>query len=98
MKVIVPFLFILIIALLDCVTGKIDSQEGPPENGPIVLTSRNFDSSISDGNVWLIEFYASWCGHCKRFEPTYEVSSFSALELNACSESVKLMFLQERCK
>lgn len=38
----------------------------------IQLDSRNFDSSLSDGNVWLIEFYASWCGHCKRFEADYE--------------------------
>ena len=28
----------------------------------VELTSKNFDSYISDGNVWLIEFYAPWCG------------------------------------
>mmetsp|Transcript_6231 Transcript_6231/g.16937 ORF Transcript_6231/g.16937 Transcript_6231/m.16937 type:complete len:84 (+) Transcript_6231:501-752(+) len=26
----------------------------------IELTSKNFDVSILDGNVWLIEFYAPW--------------------------------------
>jgi len=36
------------------------------------LTSRNFDKSITDGSAWLIEFYAPWCGHCQRLEPTYE--------------------------
>jgi len=28
--------------------------------GVIQLTSKNFDKSLSDGNVWLIEFYAPW--------------------------------------
>jgi len=44
----------------------------PEKNGAINLTKRNFDSSISDGSVWLIEFYSPWCGHCKKFAATYE--------------------------
>ena len=38
----------------------------------ITLTSRNFDSRLRDGNAWLVEFYAPWCGHCKTFAPTYK--------------------------
>ena len=30
------------------------------ETGVIKLNAKNFDSSLSDGNVWLIEFYAPW--------------------------------------
>jgi len=41
--------------------------------GVIKLNTRNFDSSIRDGNVWLVEFYAPWCGHCRQFAPTYEL-------------------------
>jgi thiol-disulfide isomerase/thioredoxin len=36
----------------------------------VVLTSRNFDASVRDG-VWLVEFYAPWCSHCRHFESTY---------------------------
>jgi len=28
--------------------------------GVITLDTKNFDSSIADGKVWLIEFYAPW--------------------------------------
>jgi protein disulfide-isomerase-like protein len=51
-------------------------MEKKPENSQdisvVLLTSRNFDTSIRDGNVWLIEFYAPWCSHCRHFDPTYE--------------------------
>ena len=42
--------------------GGIDISKNKADNGVIELTSRNFDSYIADGNVWLVEFYAPWCG------------------------------------
>ena len=75
----VLFSLIISFTLIGYIAGQPDSpQQKLPDRGSIQLTSRNFDSSISDGNVWLVEFYASWCGHCKRFAPTYEVSAFLA--------------------
>lgn len=41
-------------------TDNADTEPG--SEGVITLTSRNFDSSISDGNVWLIQFHSPWCG------------------------------------
>jgi thiol-disulfide isomerase/thioredoxin len=37
----------------------------------IDLTSQNFARSVSDGNVWLIEFYTPWCSHCQTFMASY---------------------------
>ena len=32
----------------------------------VVLDSQNFNDKIKQG-LWMIEFYAPWCGHCKNF-------------------------------
>ncbi|KAL3798536.1 hypothetical protein HJC23_011840 [Cyclotella cryptica] len=47
--------------------------KSPSNSGVRVLTAKNFDSSLRDGKVWLVEFYAPWCSHCIRFAPTYEL-------------------------
>lgn len=41
-------------------TGQDDEAKRPPSRGPFELTSQNFDLSVSDGNVWLVEFYTPW--------------------------------------
>ena len=39
----------------------------------IQLNKDNFDNEvIKSNNLWLILFYAPWCGHCKAFHPQFE--------------------------
>ncbi|KAF9934211.1 hypothetical protein FBU30_002904 [Linnemannia zychae] len=38
----------------------------------IVLDNKNYENSLRNGEPWLVEYYAPWCGHCKALAPTYE--------------------------
>uniref|UniRef100_A0A1I7U8R6 protein disulfide-isomerase n=1 Tax=Caenorhabditis tropicalis TaxID=1561998 RepID=A0A1I7U8R6_9PELO len=44
-----------------------------PSDGISELTDANFDSKVmkSDG-IWVVEFYAPYCGHCKNLVPEYK--------------------------
>ena len=39
------------------------------------LTKDNFESTIENNPIVVIDFWAEWCGPCKSFAPTFEAAS-----------------------
>lgn len=52
-----------------------DSESGDKKD-VIELTDENFDKLVlGSEDMWLVEFYAPWCGHCKNLAPIWAAAA-----------------------
>jgi len=63
------------------------------EDVVMALTSKVFDSHLQANKHTLVEFYAPWCGHCKKLAPEYEKA---ATELKGTVSLTKVDATEEK--
>lgn len=43
--------------------------------GTVNMTSENFEQTLEENDIVILDFWAAWCGPCKQFGPIFEQAS-----------------------
>jgi len=60
---------VTLLALSPCLASALYDKK----SGVVDLTPGNFEGKVKSSDaVWIVEFYAPWCGHCRNLAPEYQ--------------------------
>ncbi|KAK9111873.1 hypothetical protein Scep_019392 [Stephania cephalantha] len=65
-----------------CPTSWASSHPFSTDGRVLELDESNFDSAISSFDYILVDFYAPWCGHCKRLAPQLDAAALILAKLD----------------
>jgi len=80
-------LFVVLFSLSLAMGEEVDI---PLEDGVMVLGVDNFQQAIDANSMVLVEFYAPWCGHCKKLTPEYAAAATTLAAKNSAAKLAKV--------
>ncbi|TKY74257.1 disulfide-isomerase protein [Spatholobus suberectus] len=71
-RISICFLFLFAFSLLASLSSQTSADESEVKEFVLTLDHSNFSDTVDKHNLIVVEFYAPWCGHCKKLAPEYE--------------------------
>ncbi|MED6118637.1 disulfide-isomerase [Stylosanthes scabra] len=71
-RVPICFLFLSLFLFASQISADESASEAKEKEFVLTLDHSNFSDTIKKHDFIVVEFYAPWCGHCKKLAPEYE--------------------------